>query len=38
MRWIYAQRRQLFYRLCEAELGRDIELSQNDTGIQIAGH
>ena len=37
MRRIYAQRRQMFYRLCEAELGRDIELSQNDAGIQIAG-
>jgi GntR family transcriptional regulator/MocR family aminotransferase len=37
MRRIYAQRRQLFFELCEAELGQDIRLSQGDAGIQIAG-
>jgi GntR family transcriptional regulator/MocR family aminotransferase len=37
MRRIYAQRRQLFFELCEAELGQDLRLSQGDAGIQIAG-
>jgi GntR family transcriptional regulator/MocR family aminotransferase len=37
MRRIYAQRRQLFFELCEVELGQDIQLLQGGAGIQIAG-
>ena len=37
MRRIYAHRRQLFFELCEAELGREMRLLRGDAGIQIAG-
>ena len=37
MRRIYAQRRQLFFDLCESELAREIRLMRGDAGIQIAG-